>query len=350
MSAPTTVGVADRTDGTAPRGAWWVAFRLQRSSLLVGLGVLAVMAALVLWHRIALLNLYADNGIIDPVACQAGNGRSVTISDECARLLGLQSDLAGPWQQLKTIWLILPSIIGAASGAAVFAREFERRSQVFALTQSVGALRWFATKVVVGLVPLLAASIGVGFLFELTANTYGAESWTPIQAPFFAEFGFVPAALLLVSFALGAAVSTVLRQSLGAVLVSVVAGLGLLGCLVFGHQYLGTAERATSTVLADTQISSPDRSQFLGSGYLDASGAELRITYGCTSYEGELSGEQIDRLFTDCFAGQGATQRFLDYLPLSGRAQLTWTVTGISAALSALFLALGYSVLRRRAV
>ncbi|MEJ7647429.1 MAG: hypothetical protein WKF57_00050 [Nakamurella sp.] len=348
MSAPAAVSVPERIDGTAPRGAWWAAFRLQRSSLLVGLGVLAVMAALVLWHRIAVLNLYADNGIIDPVACQAGNGRSVTISDECARVLGLQSDLAGPWQQLKTLWLV-PSIIGAATGAALFSREFERRSQVFALTQSVGALRWFATKVTVGLVPLVAASIGVGFLFEWTANAYGVASWTPIEAPVFPDFGFVPGAMLLVSFAVGVAASTVLRQSLGALLVSVAAALGLLWCLVFGYQYLGPVERVTSSDLSESLYAPPPRAEFLGTGLLDRTGSEIQISYDCEAFENARGLSETDSVLDRCFASQGATQKFVDYLLLTGRAQLTWTLSGISAALSALFLAIGYALLRRRA-
>lgn len=349
MSAPTAVLAPSGIDGRAPRGAWWVAFRLQRTTLLIGLGVIVVMAGLVLWHRSAVLSLYATNGIVDPTACRAPNGMERTMSTTCVSLVQLQSELTAHWEQLRAVWLPLPGLIGAATGAALFSREFERRSQVFALTQSIGVLRWLGTKVVVGLVPMLAASIGVGFLFELTANAYGAASWTPLEAPFFSDFGFVPGAVLMVSFAFGVAVSTLLRQSLGAVLVSLVAALGLLWVLVFGYQYLGPAERHTTTAITESMFVPPNRSVFIESGFLDASGRELTVTYECGSYGGEVSAADYDRHFTGCFSGQGVTQKFVDYLPLSARAPLTWTVSGIWAALSAMFLAIGYALLRRRA-
>lgn len=340
MSAPAGVGAQVLTDGRAPRGAWWVAFRLQRSALLVGLGVLAVMAGLVLWHRFAVVNLIAATSPgFDP--CPAPTGTTQLIPQECVRLRRLQTDLSGPWEQLRAVWAVLPALIGAATGSALFSREFDRRSQVFALTQSVSIRRWFLTKVAVAVVPLLAAGIAVGFLFESTANAWGPTSWTPIDAPFLLDFGFLPAAVLLASFAAGIAVSTALRQPLAAVLVSVAAGLGLLAALVYGYEHLTPAARTTAAITSEYQLPIPARSQFIHSGFLDASGQEMTVYYDCTS------NEQTPVPVQECFARQGATEQFVDHLPLSSRARLTWTISGIAAALSAGLLALGYGLLRR---
>jgi ABC-type transport system involved in multi-copper enzyme maturation permease subunit len=109
--------------------------------------------------------------------------------------------------------VVLPALAGAFIGAPLVAREIENGTQHLAWTQGVTRRRWLLAKLVLILVPLLAAAALVGYLEVVLLNVQGPQinRWDVFdqQAP------VVPAATLF-ALALGVAFGAVIGRSVPA--------------------------------------------------------------------------------------------------------------------------------------
>jgi hypothetical protein len=111
----------------------WVAWRLERTTLLI-LGGLA--AAFAVWLGIRGLQLHSIAGVARSCSrpytppCYAVQGR-----------IGSPTATAGP-----ILLNLLPLVVGMFVGAPMFARDFEAGNQRFALTQGTGRTRWVASR------------------------------------------------------------------------------------------------------------------------------------------------------------------------------------------------------------
>lgn len=132
----TANGAAERHHSTDARSRWpivWVAWRLERTTLLILGGLAAVFGA---WLVLRGLQLHSIVGAARSCRrpytrpCYAVQGR-----------IGSPTATAGP-----ILLNLLPLVVGMFIGAPMFARDFEAGSQRFALTQGTGRTRWVASR------------------------------------------------------------------------------------------------------------------------------------------------------------------------------------------------------------
>jgi hypothetical protein len=143
-----------RQFAAAARAPWptlWVAWRLERATLLILGGLTSVFAA---WLVIRGLQLHSIVGAARSCrrpytpACYAVQAR-----------IGSPTATAGP-----ILANLLPLVVGMFVGAPMFARDFEEGSQRFALTQGTGRIRWVASRLALTAAICLPLASLVGLL------------------------------------------------------------------------------------------------------------------------------------------------------------------------------------------
>jgi hypothetical protein len=322
-----------------------VAWRQHRLTIAVAVVLMLVIAtALVSFRMLLAARLHAAGcGTIAQSACSQS----------------VWERFAGSWSILRDVMLAAPVVLGVFVGAPLFPREFEQRTAVFALTQSVGRLRWWATKITVVGAPLLAGLLGLGFLMDGVATAFPMTDLGALSAVTLQVRAVVPAAFGLLSLAIGVAAGVAIRS----VVASLIAGLLVAAVIAIViavplRPHLVPATRNIATVDAtpisfystnsglgpsvSTSYFRVDRNAlFLDTGYLDAAGAELpRAGQGCV-VPVTAEPDAAERTIVTCLHRQGAVTQYTDYLPASMLWPLRGIVTGICVLLAAVALALG---------
>lgn len=124
--------------------------------------------------------------------------------------------------------LVLPVVAGACAGAGLFARELEQGTAVLALTQSVSRLRWWTTGLLVAGVPAAAAVALLTPVATRALGLTGSGSHSRLESRLFQMTGLAPAAYTLLAFAVAAVGGMLLRNTLGAVVLTVVTQVALV--------------------------------------------------------------------------------------------------------------------------
>ena len=343
--------------GKAPAGMWWVAWRQHRAQLAISLGLLVALALAWVVFRLALVSRLAELTGGDDSRCTSIEPSSGLSSDYCPEQVygAVQAEFGTLWGLLRLGMLALPLVLGAFVGAPLFAREFEQHTQVYVLTQSISRMRWWATKVTVVAVPVVLGMIGVGLLMEWASAPFAAYSYGSMNTPEFETRGIIPAVFTALTIALGVCAGIVLRSTVNALAVTIVVAGMLVVVLGLVRPHLLTPDRIVNPVaLSDSGTDGfhPDaRSWFLDSGYLDAGGTPVDFSGSCPALDAgpvSTTDDQVNHTRSDCMRDQGIVSEYIDYLPAERRTALQLAVTGICAALTALILAAGVVVLRRR--
>lgn len=287
----------------------WLVWRRQRAALLFALGLLGAVAVVMVLGGVGLRSARTPVG--------AGPPAFVLV--------------------VRTILLVLPGLVGVIVGAGLFGREMERGTHAFALTQSVGRLRWWLTGLLVTGLPVVVA---VAMLTWLASWALGPRGMIfPLGTPFFDSSGLVPLGHVLLAFTLTAVAGSVLRNALAAVAVGVCALLLVQVVLAVGlrpHYLPPESARMDVAAVDGTEIT---RSRVLERGYLDAAGRGLASPgpVGCVA-----PGDQAP-----CLRSAGIAAVDVVYQP----ARRYWPFQGIELALllalSAAALGVGYGGLRR---
>jgi hypothetical protein len=283
----------------------WVAWRQHRFQVLCCLGLFAAFAAVMAWVRSDAL------AIGDPALVEAAYEQYVNYQ--------------------RVVLLALPVLVGAFTGAPLFAGDIERGTHVFALTQSISRNRWWAAKLaVVGLPVVLGATL-LGLVSAwsgeaLTALAYNSRLVTPL----FEVQGPVLGAYTALAFTLGAALGLLLRNALGAAVVTIVAYVPLLAVAANALR----PSYAAPVSLEAPQL--PEGAWRLGMTFLDAEGRE--VVLGAAECAGSLE---------RCRAERGLTVRWL-FHPDDRFWPFQAVEAGLFAALSAVLLAVGAWVLHKR--
>jgi hypothetical protein len=184
----------------------WRQFRIPTA---VAFGALAVVAVILAVTGSDLVHLY-DTTV---ASCQATGDCSTATSAFLAHYQLLQ--------QLATVVILLPAIIGIFWGAPLIARELETGTFRLAWTQSVTRTRWIAVKL--GLVGL--ASMAVAGLFSLMVTWWSS----PIDRVNMNAFGvfdqrdIVPLGYATFAFTLGVTAGVLIRRILPAMVTTMVA-------------------------------------------------------------------------------------------------------------------------------
>lgn len=347
----------DGEKGTGVSGMWWVAWRQHRFSLAVSLGVLSAVAATLLVFRVVMVNRIRElsGGALSECAEMVPNGTSWT-QGACPdrvywTVLGEFSTL---WRLLELGMVVLPLVLGAFVGAPLFAREYERHTQVWVLTQSIGRSRWWSSKVIVAAAPVVLAMVGIGLLMDWAAAPF-AEFWlSPMDTPGFETRSIIPAAFTMLSIAVGVTTGIVVRSTVIALVVTLITAGLLVVALGALRPHLLAPERTITPIqlsYSGTRSHPGSHDWYLDSGYLDATGTPVGFTGQCPALDNApatTTSDTANRLWLQCQTEQGITSEYVDYLPAERRTTLETAVTAITVALSAIILAGGVVLIRRR--
>lgn len=246
----------------------------------------------------------------------------------------------------------LAAVCGALAGAPAFARDFEQRTQVWGLTQSVGRTSWWAAKVLVVLVPVVVIMLAVGAVSSWSLNFF-AWADRPMATEFFVSRSFIPAVVAVLAMSLGLSAGILWRSTVAAVLTAVL----LTVAVVSGGEYLRphmlTADRYEQPFTGTSVPVIPDDVLWVDSGYLTAAGDPIEWSGACENIgllptEDPPSEEAYQELYAQCLVQKGIASYYSDVLPASnfGLLQVVWA--GWVLLLSGLVLAAGYLGLRRR--
>lgn len=322
-------------DGRGPHGMWWVAWRLHRR-LVVGwlVGVALVVAAL-FWVQRA----YSSAATTAPcLADLSADGRPICPNPVFLAFL----DHYGWWQAVQWALVVAPAVIGVIGGVGLFGVDFDRRTHVLVLSQSVGRLWWFGVSLVVVCVPLVlgAAALGtaVAGMQEITAG-FGVGWYDPFR---FSGSGVMAAGICLLGLAIGSLTGLATRSPLQAALIGLVALVAVVGALLMLRPHLITPVRVTTPLSSRGYVEVPLDSWTTGSGLLDSNGSEADYPQ-CDNATGTADWDR-------CFEANDITAYWADFVPFDRRAQLQLAVAGAESAGAALLFVAGALVLRRRSL
>jgi len=200
----------------------WLTFRQQRLETLIGGGVVALVAALLLLTGLDMHAVFQHTGV---AACLARRVQDALCQSTLSTFQGQYTAL-----DQSVSWLnFLPPVFGLLL-AAPFVLEIEQGTYRLIWTQGITRLRWASIKL--GLI-VLGAVVVSGALSLLMSWWHGPLD--QIQGHFdpnsFDFEGVVPVAYTVFAVALGLAVGTVLRRTIPAMAVTVIGFLGLRGVL-----------------------------------------------------------------------------------------------------------------------
>ena len=348
--------------GRGPGGMWWVAWRQHQIQVLIALVVMVLVAVAVLVFQLVLV-----------ARLHAAGCTVLTDPNRCNSMAAMNAFDQNTWHLLRGVLVATPVVLGVFLGAPMFPREFEQRTHVLALTQSVGRRRWWATKVTVAGVPLLAGLLGLGFLQQWCDATTWFTGRAALDDGTFQVRSIVPAAFGLLAFAIAVTAGLFIRSVTAALVAAlVVAGAGVIVMAFPLRPHLLPATRLATPITevqpapgAVTVYNDAMRgSWFLGSGTLDASGHVVQfdqnrctlppapqdqgattVTIGggvmAVGSDDPAYDQAVTKAYAACQREQGIVASYTDYLPAAMLWPLRGVVTGICVLLAALILALG---------
>jgi len=134
----------------------WVSWRLQRTEMLIALGILGLLAAFLVPTGIQMANAYHHDGI---AACL-----SVNANETCANQLGAFRQRFQSLIDLSNWFTLVPGLIGVLL-AAPFIFDLEHGTYRLAWTQSITRRRWLLGKLGLAIVSAALAAGAVILLF-----------------------------------------------------------------------------------------------------------------------------------------------------------------------------------------
>lgn len=283
----------------------WVAWRQQRLQILLSIGVIVLLAAVMTFVRF--------------------DARSITD----AKLI---DDRYGMYiNYLRLVLLALPVLLGIFAGAPLFAREIEHGTHVFGLTQSIGRTRWWATKIAMAGLPVIIGMTLLGLLSAwasapLQVVMYGGRMVTPT----FEIQGLTLGAYTVLAFTLSATIGLLVRNTLAAMVITVIAYIPLVGLVA---NVLRPSYAAPITSPYDKM---PAGAWVVESSYVDAAGNHVSFsTAGCTTS------------ISDCLTAQGVV-REVGFQPDDRFWSFQAIEAGLFVALAALVIGAGAWALHTR--
>ncbi|MEV6673885.1 transporter [Streptomyces sp. NPDC051162] len=320
------------------KGTLWLAWRQQRTLILVGAAVLVACAAWVAFQRADMLAFISDHHI-DTKNCKGWNGDCR--SDAAYQLF---DDTNGPLRALGSFSTALPVLIGIFWGAPLLGRELESGTWKLALTQGVSVRRWFLTRFSLALGCTLVGSAVLAALvawwWEPVSNMLNGLYWH--DGYIFNATGPAAVACAVFGLVVGTAAGLLLRRTVAAMgaALAVIVGVRLL---------LNTVRHDWISPTVRTSLGDAPR-QYIGSaesagdfGFIDRAGRLVHEPAACAS------GDGLPDMKT-CMAQKGFTGRFYKVYPASDFWVLQWIETAILIGLAAALMALICVVLRRRAI
>jgi len=220
---------ADRGSAIARRPVpWsrlaWVTLRQRRGLLIGGGALLGVFAVYMVVMAVIQHNAYAAVAACHPASalkCQQLNNsfyRSYWGGGAGPVIAG------GGAQTVSSLLFAIPVLLGAFAGAPLLARELESGTFRFAWTQGAGRTRWALSTLVLPAVLLVAATGAFTAIFHWYFWPFLADNQVSEMLPLaFALLGVAFAAWTLLAYSLAAFLGTLLRRTVPAMAVTLVA-------------------------------------------------------------------------------------------------------------------------------
>jgi hypothetical protein len=321
----------------------WVAWRQQRLQIVVSVGLVLIAAAVLVWVHEAAASALAAEGQPGCWATPAGCvGPDVYLVGRFWRFISLY----------PIVGMALPALLGVFVGAPMFAREAERGTHIFGLTQSVSRTRWWTIKALVGAGPVVLAMTGLGLLNVWALAPLRPAMSVRLMSPMFQSEGLVIGAYTLLGVALGIAAGVWLRNTVAAMAVTLALYIAVLfGLTTQVRPHLLPPLRTTAAFYA---LVVPEGAWPLRSGLLTTSGEESGQVFppDCIfTGRGEESVTE-DRLQwqLDCLRERGLAGSFAWYQPASRFWPLQLLETGLAALLAVALAGLTAVGVRRRLI
>ncbi|MFE3120792.1 hypothetical protein [Streptomyces niveus] len=313
------------------RGPLWVSVRLHRTPLLIAAGTVLAGVLILVAYRMWI------GGVADDFAA-TGCVLSGDDRPDCFQpFRDFHDDMLAYHRvtQYGAFFLqLLPAVIGAFIAGPVVARELESGTYKLAWTQSDSPARWFASKLLPVAAPvLLLVPPLTALLAWVNASVPANSPYDPLrwyQTTGYLSRGTAPLTYALLGIAVGALVGLLVRRTVPAMSVALLALGGVFLAMNRVREWLWPTRTATSPLDGYPSLGRAAWSR--DNGLLDAAGNRLP-DMNC-----EVS----------CQAERGAAVRYLDYHPESHFWPLQLVETGIVLVLAAACVFAAFKVLGRR--
>ncbi|MFF4410098.1 ABC transporter permease [Streptomyces sp. NPDC001404] len=329
----TTTPLAAAPVGARPRaglrGLPWLVLRQHRATVWCAASTLAALVVGLLWLR---------NGMDDFIDSRAIRDACITSADcpTAQATVDYFRNTAGDLLHYLGYPLrLLPLVAGMFVAGPVVARELESGTYKLAWTQSVSPLRWFAVKLSV---PAVAVLAGGSLLSAAYTWAWQAvpEVLLPGQAWYlsFDMLGPAPVAHALLGIAVGALAGLLVKRTMRAM------GAALVGYLVLTGALLDALRPHLVSPVTQLSAEVPglirDRTWILERGIVTRTGEHLAEPHCGVG----VSPEQ-------CLARHDGAGWYLDFHPYGNFWPLQWAEAGVSLALAAVVTAVAVRLLRR---
>lgn len=264
----------------------WVTWRQFRGTILMG-----VLTPLLLAAAIAAVTFLADRIGSNYVLFRCFGLSTTACLTESALTLASLATLA------------LPVVLGLFVGVTVFSSDIERHTHVLGLTQAVGRMRWYWTRVLVVFTPIVLAMVVLGYVVlwsRFGPNLFGGSFvdafYSRLEYPTFGTIGVVPAAYTALSLVVGNSAALLLRNTIGAMVVTLIATAAVIvafPAVIREHYAMPEVERVTldssesgRSVAYEMDSSDPQRPGWMvDSYYADVNGERVKLRYDACSIE-----------------------------------------------------------------
>ncbi len=348
----------------------WSTWRQHRTTLLAAVGSVLLLALVAVVCGLTIRGATRPEPFGNFYGCMPGDGAAECWAESTLMLLILAT-------------VVLPVLLGVLVGVTVFSRDIEPGTHVLGLSQSVSRARWYWTRVLVVFVPATLAMVVLGSVLEWTRTvatgtnfgfvSSGWAGYSTLTFPQFQSTGLIAGAYTFMALILGSLLGLLLRNTLGAMAVTLVAMTALLvGFQAARPQYATPVVEAQPLDRMNGAASYiPDDTSYwlLKSGYVDSRGNYVDVNLSACDWiwigEGadwdprpDETGAQFaarqEILQTDrnrdinaCMQGQGADHFEVHYQPNDLFRRFQLIEVALALALSALLLIPSLWALRR---
>jgi ABC-type transport system involved in multi-copper enzyme maturation permease subunit len=154
--------------------------------------------------------------------------------------------------------IAIPLLAGMFWAAPLVSREYESGTHRLAWTQSVSPLRWITMKVTLIFAITASAALALGVLATWTLNPLSAAFGGRYNSTWYDTQGIVPVACILFALSVGIAASALIRRTIPAMAVTLIAYAAVRIPIHFIRGYFwATSTKTTSTPLS-ALLQNPD--------------------------------------------------------------------------------------------
>lgn len=217
----------------------WIAWRQHRQQMLWGVVAIAVLALFLIPTGLGMAHTFTSSGL---ARCLT------TAGADCGALQEAFDSHYRGYSFLIPLFMMAPVLFGIFFGAPLIAREMETGTYRLAWTQGVTRPRWLSTKLAMVVGAALAGSTALAYLVTWWSRPLVAQSASRFRLGIFDLRGVVPIAYTIFAVVLGVAIGAVMKKTVAAIAVTLVAFAGVrVGIEFFVRKHYMAAKSLTES-------------------------------------------------------------------------------------------------------